>query len=252
MNIPWAIKRQLTYLALFLVIVFGMIVFLAFRAFAPTCFDNKQNQNEQGIDCGGPCQNQCKGDIKNLIVPWANVFKIDENLYEAIALVDNPNLRLAIPSISYQLKLYDKNNVLIAVRDGETFINSGEAFPIFETYIDTGNRVPERAFIEFKNDFKWEIVEKEKMQLVVSKKEFVNDPSPRLSIVIDNKSALPAKDIYAVAVLYDKDNNVKGASSTRIDIVAAGGSKSVVFTWPQPFAEELLSNDVFFRTGFGI
>ncbi len=39
----------------------------------PDCFDNMQNQGEQGVDCGGPC-NQCESKMTAKIdgVPWSS------------------------------------------------------------------------------------------------------------------------------------------------------------------------------------
>jgi hypothetical protein len=216
---------------------------------APTCFDNKQNQGEEGIDCGGPCKKQCLGEIKEPLVLWTKFFKIGQEKYDAIALIENPNLFLGLPSVKYQFKLYDKDNALIVSKDGETFINPGETFPIFETNIAAGQRVPQRAFIELEKNLKWERIEKEKPQLVVSKKQFSNlPPFPRLDAVIDNKSISSLDNIFSVAILYDKEKNAMAVSATKIDNLQGGASGNISFTWPQPFSEEPSLIEIFLRT----
>lgn len=248
MAISWTTKKQFAYFVVFLLAVAGIFYFFWFKVTAPTCFDNKQNQGEDEIDCGGPCKRQCLGEIKDIIVLWSKVVALGGGKYEAVALVKNPNLFLALPSLKYQFKFYDENNLLVAARDGETFVNPGEDFVIFDTGIDSGKRVPKRAFVEFEENLRWERLEKEKNQIVVSKKEFVNTPFPRLSVVLENMAVSAVRDIYAIAVLYDGDENVKAVSSTLVDFISGGGSENMIFTWPESFVQEPYSSEVFFRT----
>lgn len=247
MPIPWTVKKQLTYLSVLALFVAGALFFAWLSATKPTCFDNKQNQGEENIDCGGPCE-ACLGEIRNLIVVWSKEFKLEGGEYEAAALVKNPNLFLGAPSLKYRFKIYGDNNILIAVREGETFINPGEQYVIFESGIDTGERVPKSAFIELEENPEWERIEKEIPQIVVSGKEFFNEPYPRLMVDISNKSVFPVSDISAVAVLYDGDGNAKAVSSTKIKSIEGDSSRRIVFTWPSPFPEEYSSSDVFLRT----
>lgn len=252
MAVSWTTKKQMTFLAIFLLVIVIVIVIVFTKATAPTCSDGRQNQKEEGIDCNGPCPKKCLGEIKEPIVFWTKVFKIKEGKYDAVSLVQNPNIFLFVPSVKYQFKLYDKNNILIAVREEETFLNSGETFPIFETNIDVGSRIPERVFIEIEKNIKWERLDKEreKPQLVVSRKDFLNiEPFPRLFVGVSNKSIFNVDNISAAAILYDKDKNAKGVSVTKIDSIPAGGSYEAVFTWSAPFSEEPALSEIFLRTG---
>ena len=61
MAISWAAKKQLTYLLFALVAVAGLIAAIWLNITAPSCTDGKQNQDEQGIDCGGVCAKECLG-----------------------------------------------------------------------------------------------------------------------------------------------------------------------------------------------
>ena len=250
MAISWTTKRQLTYFFIFVIIVLGVGFFIWRSATKPTCFDSKQNQGEEGIDCGGPCPKECLGDVKELIVLWSKFFETSKGKYDVAALVKNPNLFLSAPSLKYQFKIYDKDNILIAIKEGETLIAPGETFPIFETNVDVGLRIPVRAFIEFEKNPQWERNEKEKPPLVVSKKQFFNSaPFPRLSVTLENKSISAVNNIDLAAVLYDKEKNAQGASLTKVDVISGESSQEVVFTWPQPFSEEPVSIEIFFRAG---
>ena len=246
MPIPWTVKKQLAYLSVLTLVIIGALFFVWLSATKPTCFDNKQNQGEENVDCGGPCE-ACLGEIKNLIVVWSKEFQLKNGEYETAALIKNPNLFLGISSLKYKFTIYDANNILIAAREGDTFINPGEQYVVFESGIDTGERVPKSAFIELEENPRWKRIEKEIPQIVVSRKDFFNEPYPRLAAEISNKSIFPVSDISAVAVLYDDEGNAKAVSSTKISLIEGDSSRQVVFTWNQPFLEEYISSDIFLR-----
>lgn len=247
--IPWTIKKQISYLAVIVIIVVMVIVIIIAKIIAPTCSDGKQNQEEQGIDCGGPCPKQCLGEVKDLIILWNKFFDIGQGKYDVVALIENPNLFLALPSFKYRFKLYDKNNIMITSTEDETFINPGETYPIFETGITIGNRTPQKAFIELEENPQWELFEKNEQQLVVSKKQFFNIlPFPRLIVSVSNKSTAEIKNIYTAAILYDKDKNAIGASASKIESILGDASQDIVFTWPKPLPEDPSLIEVFFRT----
>lgn len=245
MYIPWTMKRQALYFFVAALMVFGFGVFVWLNISAPTCTDNKQNQNEEGIDCGGPCGKKCLGEIKEPVISWSRALKVGEGNYDAAAVVENQNLFLAAPSVRYQFKLYDKNNVLIAIKEGETFINPGRKFAIFESNIDTGRRVPYRTFLEFEKDIKWERYESGAPGLIVTKKEYTDSPRPSLAAVVANKSIDDVKNIYVVAIIYDKDGNASAASATKAGLIKAGSSQEIFFTWPASLGEEASSNEIF-------
>ena len=68
MSISWAVKKQLTYFSVFLIIIIGVAVGFYLNITVPSCTDKKQNQDEKGVDCGGQCSKECLGEIKDLAV----------------------------------------------------------------------------------------------------------------------------------------------------------------------------------------
>jgi hypothetical protein len=236
MTITWRTRKQLTFFLIFASVVAVALTVVLIKLSNPTCFDKKQNQKEQGIDCGGPCQ-PCVGEVKDLIVLWSKVFRIKDGKYEAVALVDNPNIFAGLSSLKYKFKIYDEKNILVALKDGDVFINPNEKKLILETDIDTGKRIPQKAFIELGENWDWKRIEKEKPQLVVSGKQFFSEPFPKLTAEISNKSSFGIKDVFLSAVLYDRNKNALAASTSRIDYINGGSSQDIVFTWSEPFSE---------------
>lgn len=124
------LNKQLIYGGSFLVII---IIFLGWIYFSyvkpkPSCFDRRQNQNEEGIDCGGVCGRICFPvnfrSIEEVGDPGFLV--IDKNHVSLIAKVQNPNDSFAAKSFSYEFKILSDDNFLIKSVAGESFLYAGE------------------------------------------------------------------------------------------------------------------------------
>jgi len=243
----WSSKRRSLYLGgiiLFFVVVLAWISFGAFYE-APTCFDEKQNSDEEGIDCGGSCDRVCGFQAVDPIVLWNRFFEVAPGYYSALALIENPNTNTHADPIPYTFKIRDKENVLIYERKGQTGIPQERLLPIFETGIITGERFPVRSTFEFDRAPDWQRTDSERPRITFSgtvlSKE---DALPRLRTTIQNESIEPVSDIILVAVLSGADGNAVAASQTVVSYLGAGAQESVVFTWRQPFAVPITSIDI--------
>ncbi len=243
----WVVRKQLFYLFIVIIVVAGVLFFVWMRLTAPTCSDYIQNQEEEGIDCGGPCAKQCLGEIKDLNIVWSRALDTGDGKYDIVALIENPNLYLSIPLLKYKFSIYGKNNVFISSKEGDTFVSPGNTFPIFAAGVDLGSKKPASVSVDFLNGINWQRTEMNKPQLVVSRKNFSNMPSPRLNVLVENKSFLPSPDFMISAVLYDKNKNAMGASVAKADSIVSGGSAEVVFTWPKSFDSGPDSIEIFFN-----
>lgn len=121
------ILKQIIYGALYLIvagaIVYGLLSLNIFSA--PSCFDNKQNQKEEGIDCGGPCV-PCA--IKNLqpLRSKIETFGIDGNTNAVITLA-NPNFDYGAESFAYTVNFYNQQKDKIFSLSKTSFIYPAEA-----------------------------------------------------------------------------------------------------------------------------
>jgi len=166
------------YFAIFAGIILALIGGLIWYFWPkPTCTDNRQNGQEQGVDCGGACT-PCLGEIRDLSVLWVRFFKSREGFYDVAALVENSNLHGGIPSIGYKFSLYDSNNVSIVDREGVTFINPGERQIISESNLSAGARIPYTSNIELDRQKNWKYTEEEKSFLSIVKKVLQIIPFP--------------------------------------------------------------------------
>lgn len=235
----WATRRKIQYLSILVagIIVFFVIPFYAFIYKAPTCFDNLKNGDETGVDCGGACKLICSSQIAEPISRWdPRVFKVSEGTYSVLAYLENPNVTAEVVSAPYTFKLYDKDNILVTERSGTTFIPRGQTFALYEPNISTGERVPTRATFEFGKNLTWvKNVAPQSDITVTSKALSREDSTPRVDAVVINNGTTLIPHIEFVAIVYDGAGNAIGASKTFVDDLVRGSTKSLVFTWPQPF-----------------
>jgi hypothetical protein len=246
----WAFKRQVFYIVV-LILFFALMGFLVSYPYlnrAPTCSDLKQNGDETGVDCGGSCALACLAETDELSILWARSFRVVPGRYNAVAYVENQNPDLAVDKISYRFRFADKDNIYIGRREGETFIPPGGAFAIFEPAIDVGNSIPVYTTFEFTENPTWIRVSEDKIdQLKVSAGDIVleNETTmPHLSATINNNSLFIIPELGVVAILYDASHNAVSVSRTYIDVLNAGESRQVNFTWPEPIPKEVVFREI--------
>lgn len=246
----WALKRQIFYIAVVVVffLVLGLMIAYPYLNAVPTCFDNKQNGNETGIDCGGSCSIACISQVDPVSILWSRTFKVVEGRYNAVAYLENHNASVVVDKIKYQFRFADKDNIYIGKREGETFIPPSSKFAIFEPAIDVGNSIPVYTTFKFTEVPVWREVLIEKinqLKIFVSDIKLQNEnTSPELSATIKNDSFFIIPDINVVVILYDKMGDAVSVSKTYIDKLVSGESKDINFTWPEPFGAPVIAEEI--------
>lgn len=249
--LTWGLRRQFAVFSVFaaviLLIVFGAIYY--FRP-EPTCFDNRQNQDEEGVDCGGAVARctPCSGKIRDLTTLWTRFFIIRDGVADIAALLENSNQFLGTKKFVYAVKLYDENNVLISIRENSTFVLPGEKFLVFEPNIVTQNRVPKRVILEPRM-VSWEPAESAPLRIDVVRKDlFLTDIiAPRLEVGVKNQSGDEIyKNVEVSAILLGKEDEILGASRTVLDRLDIFEEKHLTFTWPRPI-EGALKAEILLR-----
>lgn len=239
----WRRTQYLIGFLLFFALLGGWIYVSKFKV-EPTCFDNKQNGDEAGVDCGGSCVRICAFTVSQPTVKWSRSFKVSDGLYNAVAYVENTNREAASAKVDYTFTLYD-NAGLIATVDGTTILPPDGQYPIFAGRIGTGNRVPTNTFIELEEPEVWQPAALGRDQFVVSRRTLSNaDERPRLDATIENTSLEEAKQVEVVATIFDASGTALATSRTIVDNFAPRSKRDVTFTWPLPIAKTVRSCEV--------
>ena len=237
----WARRRKVIYLGgavLFLILFIGFPLFTKFYTPA-SCFDNKQNQGEYGVDCGGPCVKLCSSQFLNPLIVWARALPVTRGVYNLLAYVQNPNLDGRVKQASYVFKIFDKQGVLISEKNGTTFLLPHSTSPVFEGGIVAGERLPAIVTFEFKEPLAWEKIDYKDPGLVVIQKTLYGESkSPRIDAIVQNRSTKTISHLEVTAIVYDTEDNAMAFSKTLIDELGDNQSSPITFTWPESFPKK--------------
>ncbi len=234
----WASRRRNLYLVTFgtiSLITIALLMFLFFYREA-TCDDGIRNGMETGIDCGGACVKICPHEAQAPIIKWSRSFKVKEGLWSAVAYVENQNQGAGTRSAHYVIKLFDEENVIVAIKEGETPLAPNSVTAVFYANIPTGSRTPRQTFFEFDRPVEWERMDTPTSPIRVAQSRLENEQTaPRLTTLIENttRATLPAQ--LVTAIIYDTSDNAIGASQTILPSLPRDGREELVFTWPIPF-----------------
>ncbi len=117
-----SIKR--IFILLVVVIVAGGSFFLYWQTknkIEPSCFDNIQNQNETGVDCGGSCVS-CQGKPESLQMEPAILIPSENNRFDVAFKITNPNTNFGASAIEYSVEIFAVDGTKLSSRFDTTFI----------------------------------------------------------------------------------------------------------------------------------
>lgn len=235
----WASRRRAAYgfgvFLFFLITVGGPIAYWYFTI-PPSCTDGKQNQGETSPDHGGPCKLLDERSLTPAPILWARSFPVRDGTFNSVSYIQNSNEGAGVRHISYRFALYDTDNVLVAEREGSTFIMPGAVTPVFESGIETGNRIAVRTYFIFTDDPIWERLEDRSRIVQVNDKRIADTgTAPRVTATARNTSVVDMTDVLLIATIFDQAGNAFASSQTKIPKLRAGEKQDITFTWPDPF-----------------
>ncbi|MFA6459515.1 MAG: hypothetical protein WCV79_03955 [Candidatus Paceibacterota bacterium] len=231
----WAQKRRLIYgvaVVVFLLVVIGLPLWKVFYK-APTCFDGAQNGKESGIDCGGSCVKLCASAFLSPVNTWTRFEEAAPGYYNVAAYVINPNTDGEAFGAPYHMELYDKSGMLITEYESTFDLPPNRNTLAFKALVKVGQRIPAKAVFRFSGTPDWHKATDRVKSIIVldtSYKEESNSSS--LSVTLKNNDVVSMGKLAIYAILFNKDGNAVGFSSTRLDGIKAGGTIVAPFTWP--------------------
>ena len=204
---------------------------------SPSCTDQKQNQEEEGVDCGGPCSYLCAALVEPPVVRFTKALAQAPGRVDAVAYVENLNRGIAARNVPYTLTLYGANRTLVKTTSGVIDLPPFTVVPVFVPRFLDMSIEGAQAFLSIENsEVRWFSYEKPVVVPTVEGTTVGGSiEAPRVTATITNKGVTPFKDITLVVVVYDTDKNVMAASQTIIPSLGAQRSTLATFTWSAPF-----------------
>lgn len=242
-------KKQIIIASIFVLIILTMafaIDFFYFRE-APTCSDNKQNQKEEGIDCGGPCVACEIKNLKNIEISWAKALPTQNQNYDLVARIKNVNQNEGSREFTYEFQLYDLNNKLIVSKSGTNFILPREEKYIIEQKVFT--KEPPAIIKLNIGQANWEkISDYNPPELQVFDKKF--EPSnelpvhTRASAIVKNSGYSTYKKIKIAIVLLDAKDEPLAVNLSELDKIDAGQERYFSAPWYFSFIGSVARVDI--------
>lgn len=249
MRLDYRLQKQIIIASVFLGIILVLIYFLFIRpATSPNvlCFNNKKDNKEEGVDCGGICKKPCLV-IKPLKIVSKKLFKIENFDYDFLVIIQNPNFDLGGDEINYELELFNKEDQIIDVKKGSFFIMPGQTRYEIISPIKTNQEIY-RAEFKIGNP-KWEKLKEFISQPIFSLKyqEYLppsGEDSPRLKGVLTNNSSFSFNKTDVYVVLYDNNNVPIAVNKTNIHTFLSQTDRFFEVRWLRPFIGEVNRIDV--------
>jgi hypothetical protein len=236
----WAAKKR--SIIILSVSVIGFVFFSIYIVIKmyqpPSCYDNKMNQEEVGIDCGGPCALMCSSQIFPVKTLWTRSFEVTDSMWSLISYAENPNPASFSHKADYKFRLFDRDDILIKEVEGSTFLTHDPIVPVFEGRVDVADWVPYRTEFEWVGTPVWYRIENV-YEVAIEEKTLTNTAErPTIQARLVNKEPYLLEDIEVIAIVYGIDKNAIAVSKTYVDRLSPRGKRNIVFSWPNPFAKE--------------
>ncbi len=232
----WRSKRQLSVIGIALTPIVLVLLWISYGALFPnpSCFDNKKNQQEQEVDCGGPCGPCELKHPKNIVAFWARALPIRENIYDLVAYIQNPNEALSSANVEYQFTFLDRNGI-IGTKSGSTFMYAQEKVHIIEPNIQAA-RVPTAIDFEVKRA-DWQFRQDPQPNILIEKKDFritgdTGQKATEVETSLLNRAPFPFKEVEVRFILSDTEGNVRATNRVLVENLASGEHRTVKSLWP--------------------
>lgn len=230
--------KKFTY-GFFYLCIFGLIFYWFFGGLiikTPTCFDDVQNQNETGVDCGGVCT---KCEITELVplkqVGDVRMFSLDSGKVILLADVLNSNQFFSSDKFLYTFIVYDVRNREIERVSGNDVIFALEKKYIFEPRISSPAKDIGKIELVF-SDVSWKkAYEMLRPDVVVSSgiETKKTNQGVRVSGSIKNQSSIFTSEVRVTAILYDQYDIEIFPGQTVISDLSGLEEKPFIISFPE-------------------
>lgn len=244
--------KQLIYGIFYLALWAGLIGGIyAWQLPTPTCFDNRQNQNEIGVDCGGVCARVCipatiaplaqNGEPKMILLGSAvgtsgaaSSSAAAAPRVSIVSEIQNRNLDFGASSFDYVFKIYDQGGALIVSLPARSFIYPGEVkrLVLLNQTLPAGSN-PVTAKLALQNPL-WTPADRfprPKLTIQTANTAETNGNLVTQGILV-NQDNIDFPTVYLTAVYYDLNGAIVGVSGTERNNVTAGESREFTLFHP--------------------
>lgn len=236
----WSARRR--FIVLFIIgataVGFFSVVLASVFYQAPSCSDRVQNQDEEGVDCGGSCPYLCTAQLQPPTTLFAKAVTNDSGRTDVIALVENKNASAAAKNVSYRISLHGTDGLLLQDVTGTFDIPPGATVPVYAPGVALGKQKVGRAFLSIdQSSIRWFSAPTDPriVPSVSNIKQGGLTQVPRIEATLANTSVLAMTNIRTIVLVRDARGEVMAVSGTIVQTIPAQGQATATFTWNTEF-----------------
>ena len=246
----WAGERRATVIAIAALVLIAALLILGFPIFydTPTCTDRKQNQDEDGIDCGGSCTTLCAFQVEDApVVSFVRALSPQTGRTDIIAQIENRNEDAEAADAPFLLEVYDADRRLIAKKIIRVDLPPQTTVPVYLADVAPRGSAAAQAFLVPDTDsIVWRKVSGERLPMpTVTQIIIAEGEAPRVTATLVNPLARTIYDTTLVAIVRDSSGNVIAGSQTIVPTLPSQGTAPLVFTWNAPFSASSPRVDIY-------
>lgn len=222
-------------------LITSVIIFLITRRFTvePTCFDEKMNQSEEGVDCGGPCDGCTKKiKVKDIVIEDYHVIFSSHDSYDVLVEVNNPNERYGSSNFKYFIELKNESGEVIASREGESFILPTESKYLVEVGLEVNDKITSATVrigkVEWENFVDFEVPKVEVHNQKFGLLEDNTDYARAFGLMV-NDSPFDFNKISINVVVKDVRGTPIAVNKTEMRTVVSDSEYEFTLNWPEEF-----------------
>lgn len=242
----WAARRRFLILLVLGAIAAVFFVLLSIATFykTPSCTDGTQNQDEEGVDCGGSCPYLCAAALQPPTVLFTKALTNSVGRTDVIASIENKNASAGAKSVPYRITLYGTDQTLIQTVSGMLDLPPGATQPVYASGVASGRQVVAGAFLSIDASApQWFSMTADPRIIpsVLDAKQTGIASAPRVEAILANSSTASLSNVPVVVMVYDVRGSVVAASRTLVSTIPAQGRATAVFTWNDAFPDTVAS-----------
>lgn len=241
-------QTAISFVYFLILALIGFGVYLSYFRAAATCSDNKQNQDETGVDCGGSCISCERLTIKQPEVISAEAILLKKGQYDLLGQVVNPNPNFGLADLEYVFKLYDFSGNSLGEKKGHVFLLPNQTKYIMEGNASVFQPIGKTELVLTEapqTDWRQLAADYRSPSIFIYEKQFKllenEAASAEASGIIKNDSLFDFDRILVTVVLTDKEKKIMGVNKTEARTVLAGEDRYFSCSWFNKLSSEVNS-----------
>lgn len=230
-------------------VLLGSLAVLGFSIFykVPTCTDKRQNQDEQGVDCGGSCTTLCAFQVSSEpVVGFVRTITPQSGRTDVIANVQNRNADAEAADAPFRLEVYGTQRELLIEKIIKVDLPPSTSVPVYLADVAPRGSVAAQAFlVPVTESIVWRKVSGARQAPPTVEDISISEgEAPRITATLVNPLARVTYDTTLIATVFDSSGNVMAGSQTLVPLLPSQGSAPLVFTWNAPFPQPVLRVEI--------